>query len=27
MIEWWGGDFDLEFFDIDEVNEILSSLE
>jgi len=23
MIEWWGGDFEPEFFDIDEVNEIL----
>jgi len=27
MIEWWGGDFDPEFFDMEEVNEILSSLE
>lgn len=27
MIEWWGGDFYPEFFDLDEVNEILSSPE
>ncbi|HQG30769.1 MAG TPA: plasmid pRiA4b ORF-3 family protein [Deltaproteobacteria bacterium] len=26
MIEWLGGDFDPEYFDIDEINEMLSSL-